>query len=214
MARRRLEKVDPKKTQALLEIAAKEFATFGYEAASINRILENAGLSKGAFYYYFEDKADLAATVLRQEATKILDSFGGFSLPQPGESFWPAMERMQRAALATLERFPQQTELLTKLAPVMATDPKLAADLAPFIREATERAVSLWRRGQQLGEVRSDLSAEQLVAILQSIKQALVRLLLPPNTAPSSAQLDHLAALQMDLFRRVAASPPSASKEP
>jgi AcrR family transcriptional regulator len=44
---------------------AQEFANYGFEDASINRILENAKMSKGAAYYYFEDKADLLATTVQ-----------------------------------------------------------------------------------------------------------------------------------------------------
>jgi AcrR family transcriptional regulator len=45
-----------------LEAAAKEFVAHGFEAASLNRILDDAGISKGAAYYYFDDKTDLYAT--------------------------------------------------------------------------------------------------------------------------------------------------------
>ena len=36
----------------LLAAAIQEFGTHGYELASINRILDAAGLSKSSFYYY------------------------------------------------------------------------------------------------------------------------------------------------------------------
>jgi len=40
-------------------VSIDEFAEYGYEASSINRIVEVAGIAKGSFYQYFEDKADL-----------------------------------------------------------------------------------------------------------------------------------------------------------
>jgi AcrR family transcriptional regulator len=63
MPRPRYENIDPLKKSKLLEAAMKEFAANGYELASINRILDAAELSKGSFYYYFDDKLDLATTV-------------------------------------------------------------------------------------------------------------------------------------------------------
>ncbi len=36
-----------------------EFAEFGFEKASINRIVDTAGIAKGSFYQYFENKSDL-----------------------------------------------------------------------------------------------------------------------------------------------------------
>src|SRR5512135_705009 len=61
----RFEKLAPEKRERLLDAAAREFAMHGFADASINRILEQAQMSKGATYYYFEDKADLFCTVVR-----------------------------------------------------------------------------------------------------------------------------------------------------
>jgi AcrR family transcriptional regulator len=47
------------KRQVIVNAAVDEFAEFGYEASSINRIVANSGISKGSFYQYFEDKMDV-----------------------------------------------------------------------------------------------------------------------------------------------------------
>jgi AcrR family transcriptional regulator len=46
-------------SEALFAAALAEFAADGYEQASINRILQRAGMSKGQFYYHFENKEAL-----------------------------------------------------------------------------------------------------------------------------------------------------------
>ncbi|NDJ53219.1 MAG: TetR/AcrR family transcriptional regulator, partial [Chloroflexi bacterium] len=46
-------------SQALLDAALAEFIAYGYDQASINRILKTAGMSKGQFYYHFKNKAGL-----------------------------------------------------------------------------------------------------------------------------------------------------------
>ena len=43
----------------LIEAALDEFSTHSYENASLNKIIKNAGISKGTFYYHFEDKKAL-----------------------------------------------------------------------------------------------------------------------------------------------------------
>lgn len=45
--------------EQLFTAAIDEFATAGYEQASINAILKNAGMSKGQFYYHFKSKEGL-----------------------------------------------------------------------------------------------------------------------------------------------------------
>ena len=46
-------------SEALFEAALAEFIANGYEQASINTILETAGMSKGQFYYHFKSKEAL-----------------------------------------------------------------------------------------------------------------------------------------------------------
>ena len=65
MPKRRFDKLDPELRGRILKAAALEFGTHGYADASLNRIVEQAGISKGSMYYYFEDKEDLFSMVLQ-----------------------------------------------------------------------------------------------------------------------------------------------------
>lgn len=51
---------------AIVESAAAEFAKSGYAAASLNRILERSNATKGAMYFHFGSKEDLARAVLKE----------------------------------------------------------------------------------------------------------------------------------------------------
>ena len=53
------------KKQVILEAAAHEFSRVPYTSASINQIIKEAGISRGSFYTYFEDKDDLMRYMLR-----------------------------------------------------------------------------------------------------------------------------------------------------
>lgn len=48
----------------LFEAALAEFIDKGYEQASINTILQAAGMSKGQFYYHFANKEDLYLSLI------------------------------------------------------------------------------------------------------------------------------------------------------
>ena len=77
MPKRRFEKLDPEVRGRILKAAALEFGTHGYADASLNRIVEQAGISKGSMYYYFEDKEDLFGMVLldlKQRSAHLLDT--------------------------------------------------------------------------------------------------------------------------------------------
>ena len=70
MPRPRFKKLAADKRAAIIEAAGVEFAAHGFQGASLNAIIAAAGISKGAFYYYFDDKADLFATVI-EYATEV-----------------------------------------------------------------------------------------------------------------------------------------------
>lgn len=52
-------KLEPDKQQRILEAVLKEFATQGYDKASTNRIVQEAGIAKGMLFYYFKNKQEL-----------------------------------------------------------------------------------------------------------------------------------------------------------
>lgn len=47
------------KRNRIIKIAIREFAENPYDVASISNIVREAGIAKGSFYQYFEDKQDL-----------------------------------------------------------------------------------------------------------------------------------------------------------
>ncbi len=50
----------PEEKRRKIESAAlDEFSAYGFKGSNMNRIVEAAGIAKGSFYQYFEDKKDL-----------------------------------------------------------------------------------------------------------------------------------------------------------
>lgn len=47
------------KRNKITELALEEFALHDYRTASLSRIVEKAGISKGSMYQYFDDKKEL-----------------------------------------------------------------------------------------------------------------------------------------------------------
>ena len=70
MSTERFEKLSKDKRKRILDAAREEFARVPYEEASINQIIKNAGISRGSFYTYFEDKKDLLRYIFREEGEK------------------------------------------------------------------------------------------------------------------------------------------------
>ncbi|MER7110481.1 ScbR family autoregulator-binding transcription factor [Streptomyces sp. NPDC000229] len=58
--------------QTILSAAAKVFEQRGYQAATISEILATAGVTKGALYFHFESKDDLAQGVLAEQDQRMV----------------------------------------------------------------------------------------------------------------------------------------------
>lgn len=71
------------KKEKIIDMAIKEFAEYGYENGSTNRIVKNSGISKGSLFKYFENKEELyfylIDTVSVQMATEIQADIKGLS---------------------------------------------------------------------------------------------------------------------------------------
>lgn len=55
----RFEQLDEEKKKRIINAALKEFATNGFNKASTNIIVKEAGISKGLIFHYFESKVNL-----------------------------------------------------------------------------------------------------------------------------------------------------------
>ncbi|MCR5225748.1 MAG: TetR/AcrR family transcriptional regulator [Eubacterium sp.] len=51
--------LDKEKQDRIIDAAINEFAEYGYENSSTNRIVRNCGISKGSLFKYFENKEEL-----------------------------------------------------------------------------------------------------------------------------------------------------------
>src|SRR3569623_428192 len=69
---RRVAGQDPEKRACILDGAKRCFLQVGFEAASMNDITAEAGVSKGTLYVYFKDKEDLFKELIVREKSAVM----------------------------------------------------------------------------------------------------------------------------------------------
>ncbi len=57
----------------ILSSARRLFLQDGYDKVSVDRVIQDAGASKGSFYHYFQSKADLADELVRDMLAPVYD---------------------------------------------------------------------------------------------------------------------------------------------
>lgn len=78
----RTSKADATRRQ-LLDAALSVIAAHGYSEATVDRIVEEAGVSKGVAYYHFSSKADIAESILVEGIGELITSFETIAAEAP-----------------------------------------------------------------------------------------------------------------------------------
>ncbi len=171
MPRPRFEKLSEERREQMLEVAGQEFAQHGYDGASLNHILEAAGVSKGAAYYYFDDKADLFVTVVRHY-WRHLQEHGDFDLEQlDGRRFWPAVFDLYRHGITHLKQAPWMLGV-AKSVWRLSREARGQKQLAEVFGDAQAWLSRFLVRGQEVGAIRDDLPLDLLVALVLAMDSA------------------------------------------
>lgn len=129
---RRLTARGERRRQQLIDVAAHRFAAQGYHPTSVTDLVDEVGVAKGVFYWYFESKealfrqilADAQRDLRRQQRQAIADE------PDP-------VRRIEAGILATVRWLDAERHLFTLLEFARTEE-----TFAPLIRQGEEQAVA------------------------------------------------------------------------
>jgi AcrR family transcriptional regulator len=216
MPRPRFARLPADKRNRILEVAALEFARQGFAAASLNRIIERSGISKGAAYYYFDDKADLFAAVLRH-------AWASMRLTRPivietltRETFWPTLHASYEDLLDRLRAQPWLVAV-GKLVYGRAPSREVALVVGEEFDLARRQVRAIVDHGQRVGAIRGDVPAGLMGAMLIGALEAADRwavdhLDLPAGGPPAvSGPAVPVFDAIFDLLRQLAEPPERAA---
>lgn len=154
--------------QKILDAAALNFKRKGFSETSIADIMKVANLGVGTFYNYFESKEELLLALLKELADKVEN----------------AVEEGEKANLTSLQLLEHACKVMAKLLDenrfvlplfLSASEHSDKPDLLPT-RKYTPTFKPVFeiilKRGQQNGEIRTDIPADLIAEMFHSIYQA------------------------------------------
>jgi AcrR family transcriptional regulator len=146
-------------TDALLEAALAVFATSGVDAP-VREIAEKAGVGIGTVYRHFPQRSDLVAAVFRHEIDACADAALILAAErEPGEALARWMQRY--AAFIATKR---------GLAMALHSGDPAFDTLPAYFQQRLEPALrALLDAAAAAGEVRTDISAEELLGAVASL---------------------------------------------
>ncbi|MEU0579804.1 ScbR family autoregulator-binding transcription factor [Streptomyces griseoincarnatus] len=184
----------------ILRAAAKVFEEHGYQAATINEILTEAGVTKGALYFHFQSKEHLAQGVLTEQNNELTTPHRTTKLQELIDTTMLHAHRLQtdpmvRASVrlamdqnqATLDR---STPFLTwsKIALDLLSHAQTRGELLPHINpgETADVFVGAFAGTQAMSQALNDYSD------LHQRSSTLLRHLVPSIAQPSLLTTLHM----------------------
>ena len=152
------------KRARVVDALKAEFAARPYSRASVDRVTASAGVSKGSFYQYFEDKLDAYTHLVR-----------GLMSERVGLAGAPAPEAPLEEVLTAVVRGSHDFHRRDPLG--WAVLARALADDAPPVLESDQSvsggvhrwAVTAIAAGQESGELRGDVDAETAAWMIERV---------------------------------------------
>lgn len=189
-------KSSQERKQEILEASRELFFSEGYDATSVNRIIEVLGISKGAFYHHFRSKEELLDGLVHQLTQTQL------------AALQPILDDAELTAVDKLNRFYAQSRgfkrehaaALRSLMQVMYRPENLilrhrmAAASVEAARPALAQIVAQGMAERSFDCADAELTAELILELGTSLSDAIATELL--SAEPSGAARDQLARLE------------------
>ena len=152
--------------QALIETGIEQLSLHGYHGTGIKQILDVVGVPKGSFYHYFASKEAFVAEIIKVYSDTLLDRLDGY-LAHSDEA---PLDQIKNLYSQALEEFSgqdcQQGCLIGSIAAEIGNQSVMCqAAMLDAVRKSKSRVSSLIAQAQQAGQVRDDLTAEQLTTV-------------------------------------------------
>jgi len=148
------------KRRVILDAAVRVFARNGFHTSRVGDVAVEAGVAHGLLYHYFPSKEELLATIFRDTWRSLLEA-----LREVEESDEPAREQLRKVAAIVLRTWRREPDLVRVIVREVARGPQLTREIDEIAQamDAIERIVA---RGQERGELRSDVDARLAAVIL------------------------------------------------
>ncbi len=153
------------KRTIITNAAVDEFAAYGFEAASINRIVAASGIAKGSFYQYFEDKMDVFRHLLDLLTQEKVEFFKDKHPPSPSQSVFDYFRWVTKAGMEFNSANPLMVQAISRVLFVEGLYyGKLFAEYHQMTRDGITDMI---QKAMKQGELDPSIDVELAVMIIE-----------------------------------------------
>jgi len=155
--------LDKKKQKRIINAALKEFTAKGFDQASTNRIVKEAGIGKGMLFYYFKSKKDLylylvdyCIEIIREKYFHAIDT-----------SQQNLFQRLKDISLIKLNFLKTYPDSMNFMASILFHDEQLDSDLKSKVEQLHEDGYGIMYRNLDYSLFRKDIDAEKAMKLIE-----------------------------------------------
>jgi AcrR family transcriptional regulator len=158
----------PDKQERVLDAALAEFAEQGYQAASLNRVVAQAGIAKGSLYQYFPNKEGIFNYIFQHALQMVRRTLTSIKEETLEDNFFVRLEKSLLAGVRFSREHPRIFSLYLKIQ-FDKNVPFRDEFLSAVRRHATEYFASLVRRARARGELRPGVPKAAVLFLLDAM---------------------------------------------
>ena len=158
------------KREKIVNAAVDEFAEYGLENASTNRIVSNSGISKGSFYQYFEDKQDVFKHLLSLLEQEKLEYFRDKHPPSTNLDTFEYFRWMIKVGMEFNTVNPRMVQAISR---VMFGEGLYYANFDNIRDRTTQGLQALIKQAIERGEIDPSVDVELAVMIMETWSNAI-----------------------------------------
>jgi AcrR family transcriptional regulator len=161
----------PEKREIIVNAAVEEFAEYGLENASTNRIVANSSISKGSFYQYFEDKQDVFMYLLSVLEQEKMQYFRDRHPPSTHMDTFEYFRWMIKAGMEFNSAYPRMTQAVRRV--LLGEGLYYGEDFAKYREKTTQALEMMIKQAIESGEVDPSVDVELAVMVMDTWSSAI-----------------------------------------
>lgn len=164
----------PEKRALILDVAISEFAQYSYDAASINRMVTQAGIAKGSFYQYFEDKRDLFLYLMELVSREKAKYIAPVMMNPEDHDIFTLLRELYISGIRFAGENPQYSEIGNRLI-IHKDEPIYQEVLADSMPAAYDFFEAILESAIARGDVRADIDIKMFAYMIASLNALVVQ---------------------------------------
>jgi AcrR family transcriptional regulator len=159
------------KRETIMNAAIEEFADYGLENASTNRIVKNSGIAKGSFYQYFEDKQEVFMHMLERIEQQELEFFNNQHPPDQNMDVFHYFRWVIKKGMEFGLAHPRAIQAAWRV--LLGEGMYYGKNLAGYREKTTQGLTILIKQAMERGEVDPSVDVELAVMVMETWSNAI-----------------------------------------